>query len=85
MVDGVLEGLMQEEDVKNWQNLFEEKAALIASDENASIRRYAKTSPVEFLAATGEHYLENPDELRREHPRVYEVLERIFNPKKNWF
>jgi Mlc titration factor MtfA (ptsG expression regulator) len=85
MVDGVLEGLMAEEDIDNWQNLFEEKATLIASHDNASIRRYAKTSPVEFLAATGEHYFENPDDLRRGHPRVYEVLDKIFNPNKNWF
>lgn len=85
MVDGVLEGLMAEEDIDNWQNLFEEKATLIASHDNASIRRYAKTSPVEFLAATGEHYFENPDDLRRGHPRVYEALDKIFNPNKNWF
>jgi hypothetical protein len=85
MVDGIPETLMEEDDIQHWLNLYEEKANLIQQNSHAGLRRYAKTSPIEFLAATGEHYFEAPDDLKRKHPKLYWALDKIFNPNAIWF
>ena len=84
MVDGVLEGLMDEEDIEPWLQLVKEKSERIGT-EDSSIRDYAKANPIEFLAATGEFYFESPDLLKSEHPVLYRSLDKIFNPNSNWF
>lgn len=84
IVDGIPEELMDEEDIEPWLELVKEKSERIGTTVS-SIRDYAKANPVEFLAATGEFYFESPDKLRSEHPRLYRALDKIFNPKQNWF
>lgn len=84
LVDGVLEELMDEEDILPWLQLVKDKSDQIGQSHN-SIREYAKANPAEFLAATGEFYFESPNEMRSSHPKLYQTLDKIFNPKANWF
>jgi Mlc titration factor MtfA (ptsG expression regulator) len=84
LVDGVLEELMEEADIEPWLQLVKDKSEKIGLD-HVSIREYAKANPVEFLATTGEYYFESPNEMRSAHPELYRALDKIFNPKANWF
>ena len=84
LVDGVLEELMDEEDILPWLQLVKDKSDKIGQS-HGSIRDYAKANPAEFLAATGEFYFESPSEMRSTHPKLYQALDKIFNPKANWF
>ena len=84
LVDGVLDELMEEEDVEPWLELIEDTSHKINRGE-VSIREYAKSNPAEFLAATGEFYFESPNEMRSRHPKLYRTLDKIFNPNNNWF
>lgn len=84
LVDGVLEELMEAADIEPWLQLVAEKSNKIRRGQD-SIREYAKANPAEFLAATGEFYFESPDDLRSRHPKLYRTLDKIFNPKANWF
>ena len=84
LVDGVLEELMEESDIEPWLQLVADKSEKIGLN-HVSIREYAKANPAEFLAATGEFYFESPNEMRSAHPKLYHTLDKIFNPKANWF
>lgn len=78
VVDGVLEQNMSEEDIRDWLFLIENKTIKIGEGDS-SIREYAGSNRIEFLAATAEFYFESPDKLRSEHPRLFRAMEKIFN------
>lgn len=85
IVDGIPETLMVESDIQQWKKLYAEKSEKKGLVDTEGLRRYAKTSLVEFLAATSEHYFENPDHLKRKHPKLYRALDKIYHPNANWF
>ena len=47
----------------------------------SGINPYAKTSKVEFFAVVSEYFFERPELLKRKHPELYELLEKVFKTK----
>ncbi len=82
-IDGVIDGIIAEADVQHWYRIMEKKIEEIENGKS-SIRSYATANPAEFLAVTGEFYFENPQGMRSEHPKLYRLLEKMFNPNANW-
>lgn len=81
IVDGVLVELMSDADVEKWMHIVKSHSLLIEEGES-SVRDYAKTNPVEFLAAVGEYFFESPAVLQSNHPDLYRILDRVFNAKE---
>lgn len=78
-VDGIVDTIMSADNIDPWIKLSQQKAQQIV-DGDSSIRDYASTNRAEFLAAVGEVYFENPQQLRSDHPGLYNAMESLFNP-----
>ncbi|MGZ8551120.1 MAG: zinc-dependent peptidase [Chitinophagaceae bacterium] len=44
----------------------------------SDINPYGATSKPEFLAVAAEYFFERPDLLKRKHPELFSMLEKIF-------
>lgn len=80
-VDGILEEVMEDMDITPWLELIHQKTSEI-QQKNSTIREYGISNRAEFLAVAGEFFFESPDKMKTEHPLLYKVLDRIFNPRK---
>ena len=79
--DGAVDGIPATLDrslAKPWLDLVHEKMREIAQG-RSDIRPYALKNEQEFFAVVSEYFFENPQKLRAEHPRLYAMLEKIFN------
>ena len=69
-------------DKLSWAGVMKmEFAALRAADETGIptlLDTYGATNPAEFFAVATEAFFERPRALRRQHPRLYDELERFF-------
>lgn len=45
---------------------------------HSDINPYGLTNEAEFFAIVSEYFFENPDKMKRKHPELYAMLERIF-------
>ena len=79
-VDGIPELLLQKQYTLPWFNLMYQKIHEILSNES-DINLYGATNEAEFFAVISEYFFERPALLRKKHPKVYELLEEIFNKK----
>ncbi|XOV67618.1 MAG: zinc-dependent peptidase [Fluviicola sp.] len=79
-IDGVMEKFMDEIDIRPWLHIVDVKRSEIDFG-GSSIREYASTNRAEFLAAVSEYYFVNPEELRSEHPGLYNALDSFYNEK----
>ncbi len=78
--DGVPERLIQSPYVIPWLKLIHKEMEAING--NASdIRKYGGTNEAEFLAVAAEYFFENPHEMEKKHPELYEMLRRCFQVK----
>ena len=80
-VDGLLENLMDEDDIAPWLYIIKEKMNEISLD-NSDIREYGGTNEAEFLAVVGEYFFEKPEQMKVDHPALYNALDGFFNPPK---
>lgn len=44
---------------------------------------YGKTNPQEFLAVLTEHYFENPASLKKRHPELFSLMEKMYQQRLN--
>ena len=76
-VDGVPEVLMQHQYVLPWLDLVHKSIKDIMKSES-DINPYGATNQAEFLAVAAEYFFERPDLLKRKHPELYSMLEKMF-------
>ncbi len=77
IVDGVPEYLIPKSLIEPW--LRHIRAGILDIKENDStINPYAATNESEFFAVISEYFFEKPELLRREHPSLYDMLNRMF-------
>jgi Mlc titration factor MtfA (ptsG expression regulator) len=79
-IDGQLNKIMQEIDIKPWLQLIHTKISDIYRGDS-TIRDYGKTDHAEFLAVVSEFFFESPEKMKREHPHLYRSLDQFYNPK----
>ena len=77
IVDGVPAMYMPKELVEEWKALVKDEMELIAEGET-KINPYAATNEQEFFAVLSETFFENPDRLKKEMPRVYQILSKVY-------
>ncbi|MCF1715764.1 zinc-dependent peptidase [Flavihumibacter sp. RY-1] len=76
-VDGVPEALLSKQYSLPWLKLIHRKIQEIKEDES-DINPYGATSQTEFFAVAAEYFFERPALLKSKHPKLYEMLEKIF-------
>ncbi len=76
-VDGVPEVLMQHQYVLPWLDLVHKNIKEIMKNKS-DINPYGATNQAEFLAVAAEYFFERPDLLKRKHPELYHMLEKMF-------
>ena len=79
-VDGVPEALLDKQYVLPWVNLMAGEIKKIHAGKS-DINPYGATGNTEFFAVVSEYFFEQPELLRKKHPELYEMLERIFSQK----
>ncbi|MHC2993659.1 phenylalanyl-tRNA synthetase subunit alpha [Pontibacter sp. HJ8] len=84
-IDGVPKAYLPEELVRPWQELMYRKISQIENG-NSDINSYGATSEAEFFAVVTEYFFEKPGQLAEKHPRLYELLTKIFkqNPRRRF-
>jgi Mlc titration factor MtfA (ptsG expression regulator) len=80
-VDGIPEYLLSRPYVIPWLNLIRENIARMRQAGRSDINLYAATNDAEFFAVVSECFFERPGELRRKHPQLYDMLQRMFDPQ----
>ncbi|WP_240336894.1 M90 family metallopeptidase [Rufibacter psychrotolerans] len=84
-IDGTPAAYLPDELVKPWQELVDRKIKQIRKGES-DINPYAATNEAEFFAVSTEYFFEKPGQLAERHPRLYNLLTKIFhqNPKRRF-
>jgi len=75
--DGIPKYLLPKKEHQNWLDLVWKKIAEI-EDNNSDISEYAIESPAEFFAETGVYFFENPQQLKENHPKLYDYFKKMF-------
>jgi MtfA peptidase len=85
MLDGHADGtppLVSPEERQRWHEVFEaeflELRARADRGERTFIDQYASVDEAEFFAVVTEHFFDQPNELRAEHPALYEALHSFY-------
>ncbi|GAA4436647.1 zinc-dependent peptidase [Pontibacter saemangeumensis] len=79
-IDGTPAAYLPEELVQPWQELMYRKIQKIKQGDS-DIDSYGATSEAEFFAVVTEYFFEKPDQLAEKHPKLYELLTKIFHQK----
>jgi MtfA peptidase len=84
-IDGTPKAYLPAELVRPWQELMYRKIQKIENGES-DIHPYGATNEAEFFAVVTEYFFEKPDQLSQKHPKLYELLTKIFdqNPKRRF-
>lgn len=78
-IDGLPEALLDKKYIRPWLQLMRQKIQEIY-DDNSDINPYGATNEAEFFAVVSEYFFERPDLLKENHPELYTLLLKIFNP-----
>jgi hypothetical protein len=78
-IDGVLKNIMDESNIEPWLYIMQSKMKEINVGDS-DIREYGGTNEAEFLAVVGEYFFEKPDQMKEDHPGLYNALNSFFNP-----
>ncbi len=81
-IDGLPEVLLDKKYIRPWLQLMRQKIQEIY-DDNSDINPYGATNEAEFFAVVSEYFFERPDLLKENHPELYALLLKIFDPVKN--
>ncbi len=76
-IDGIPEFLLRKELVSPWLKLMLEKIQAIKQKES-DMNPYGATNEAEFFAVASEYFFERPILFQQKHPRLYELMEKIF-------
>lgn len=77
-IDGVPSLLLQKQYAIPWLDLINKKIEEIYEGES-DINPYGGTNRAEFFSVTSEYFFERPKLLAKKHPKLYSLLEQIFN------
>jgi Mlc titration factor MtfA (ptsG expression regulator) len=77
-IDGVPNSLLSKQYVIPWLDLMNQKIDEVYNHKT-DINPYGGTNRAEFFAVTSEYFFERPKLLKQKHPKLYELLEDIFN------
>ncbi len=77
-IDGVPAALLEKQYTIPWIDLIQHKIDEIYEGKS-DINPYGATNKSEFLAVISEYLFERPKLLKAKHPKLYELLEEIFN------
>jgi len=77
-IDGIPKLLLEQPYVLPWLDLIKEKIDDIYEKES-DINPYGGTSKIEFFAVASEYFFERPKLLAKKHPKLYNILEEIFD------
>jgi hypothetical protein len=76
-VDGIPSLLLEKQYAIPWIDLINKKIEEIYAG-NSDINPYGGTNRAEFFAVVSEYFFERPKLLKRNHPELYDLLEKIF-------
>jgi len=79
-VDGIPESMLQRQYILPWKNLIEKEIDRICENDSI-LSDYACTNAAEFFAEAGVHFFENPESLAENHPKLFKMLQLIFQQK----
>ena len=77
-IDGIPAALLEKQYTIPWIDLIQHKIDEIYEGKS-DINPYGATNKSEFLAVISEYFFERPKLLKAKHPKLYELLEEIFN------
>ena len=77
-VDGVPSVGLPRSVVTPWLKLIHQEMETIRAG-HSDINPYGLKNEAEFFAVASEYFFENPDKMKRKHPELYAMLERIFH------
>lgn len=80
-MDGIPEIILERKYKEQWRNMMDATIAQMRMY-GSDIDMYGATNPVEFFAVISEYFFEQPDQLKANHPDLYEMLERIYKLKR---
>jgi len=79
--DGVIDGLpaagLDREAIGPWIELVRRKMQEISDDES-DINRYALTNEAEFFSVASEYFFERPGLMKKKHPELLAMLQKVF-------
>lgn len=78
ITDGVPEALIQRPYVIPWLKLIHKEMEAI-NDNKSDIRNYGGTNEAEFLAVASEYFFEQPENMKKKHPELYQMLKDCFH------
>ena len=76
-IDGIPSTLLDKQYTIPWIDLIKNKIDEIYEGES-DINPYGATNKAEFFAVISEYFFERPKLLKSKHPKLYELLEKIF-------
>lgn len=79
--DGIPSLLLEKQYTIPWIDLIQKKIEEIYEGES-DINPYGATNKTEFFAVISEYFFERPKLLQQKHPKLYTLLEQIFNQKR---
>ncbi|MDH5575306.1 MAG: zinc-dependent peptidase [Nitrospirota bacterium] len=77
-VDGVPSIGLPPSAVTPWLKLIHQEMRNIRAG-HSDINPYGLKNEAEFFAVASEYFFENPDKMKRKHPELYAMLERVFH------
>lgn len=77
-IDGIPSLFMDEELIEEWEKRMHSEIERIQKGKS-TIRDYGATNTKEFFAVVTEYFFENPNELKKNHPKIYKILQTAFN------
>lgn len=77
-IDGIPSLLLEKQYTLPWLDLIQKKIEEIFEGES-DINPYGATNKTEFFAVISEYFFERPKLLNQKHPKLYHLLERIFD------
>jgi len=79
-IDGIPSLLLEKQYTIPWLDLIQKKIEEIYEGES-DINPYGATNKIEFFAVISEYFFERPKLLQQKHPKLYKLLEGIFDQK----
>ncbi len=79
-IDGIPALLLEKQYTIPWIDLIQKKIEEIYEGQS-DINPYGATNKTEFFAVISEYFFERPKLLNQKHPKLYTLLEEIFNQK----
>jgi len=80
--DGAVDGIpslgLSRSAINPWLKLVHREMEHIQRG-HSDINPYGMTNEAEFFAVVSEYFFENPDKMKRKHPELYAMLERVFH------